>query len=289
MPGPVDPGHYAPAADLTPVDRMGEEAPGFSLSVQEGVATLTVDRPDKHNALSLEMWLALPGLVHGLETDPEVRVVVLTGAGGTAFSAGADIAEFAGLFATAEGVTRFNAAVRSANLALERCPKPTIAMVQGLCVGGGCGLALHCDLRFAGAGARFGITPAKLGFVYPFEDTRRLVDHVGPARAKDLLFSGRMIRAEEAMAIGLVDRVVEDAALADAVREYAATLCGLSQFSIQAAKRIIQAVQDGATAVTDAGAATFLEEAARNVDFEEGRQAFLAKRRPTFTWRGWAR
>jgi enoyl-CoA hydratase/carnithine racemase len=268
---------------------MDEQVPGFSLAVNEGVATLTVDRPDKHNALSLEMWLALPGLMHRVGMDPEVQVVVLTGAGGSAFSAGADIAEFAELFATPEGTARFNAAVRSGNLALERCPKPTIAMVHGLCVGGGCGLALHCDLRFAGAGARFGITPAKLGFVYPFEDTRRLVDHVGPARAKDLLFSGRLIRADEALAIGLVDRVVEDATLAEVVRDYAATLCGLSQFSIQAAKRIIQAIQDGATAITDAGAATFLEEAARNVDFVEGREAFVAKRRPSFTWRGWGR
>ncbi|MDZ5648929.1 enoyl-CoA hydratase-related protein [Nitrospirillum sp. BR 11828] len=268
---------------------MDEGVAGFSLAVNEGVATLTVNRPGKHNALTLDMWLALPELMATVGTDPDVRVVVLTGAGTEAFSAGADIAEFGHVFSTPAGTARFNAAVRSGNVAVERCPKPTIAMIHGLCVGGGCGLALHCDLRFAGAGARFGITPAKLGFVYPFEDTRRLVDHVGPARAKDLLFSGRLIRAEEALAIGLVDRVVENAALADAVNEYAATLCGLSQFSIQAAKRIIQAIQDGATAVTDSGAATFLEEAARNVDFEEGRRAFLAKRRPIFTWRGWGR
>ncbi|MBB6251689.1 enoyl-CoA hydratase-related protein [Nitrospirillum iridis] len=265
---------------------MDEQVPGFGLAVSDGVATVTVDRPDKHNALSLEMWLALPGLMARVAGDTAVQVVVLTGAGGQAFSAGADIAEFARLFATPEGTARFNAAVRAGNLAVERCPKPTIAQVSGLCVGGGCGLALHCDLRFAGAGARFGVTPAKLGFVYPFEDTRRLVDHVGPARAKDLLFSGRLIGAAEALAIGLVDRVVEDEGLAAAVRDYAANLSGLSQFSIQAAKRIIQAIQDGESAVTDAGVATFLEQAASNVDFQEGRDAFLAKRRPKFSWRG---
>ncbi|MDE1145662.1 MAG: enoyl-CoA hydratase-related protein [Azospirillaceae bacterium] len=266
---------------------MDEQVAGYCVAVENGIATLTVDRPDKHNALTLDMWLALPGLMGRLGQAPDVRVVVLTGAGGRAFSAGADIAEFGQVFATPEGTARFNAAVRSGNLAVERCPKPTLAMVRGLCVGGGCGLALHCDLRFAGDGARFGITPAKLGFVYPFEDTRRLIDHVGPARAKDLLFSARLIDAREALAIGLVDRVLEDAALEDAVREYASTLCGLSQFSLQAAKHIVQAVQDGATPITDAGAATFLEEAALNEDFQEGRDAFLEKRSPNFTWRGW--
>ncbi|WP_044563850.1 enoyl-CoA hydratase-related protein [Azospirillum sp. B4] len=268
---------------------MDEQVPGFGLAVNGGVATLTVDRPDKHNALSLEMWLALPHLMARVGTDPSVQAVVVTGAGGQAFSAGADISEFAQVFATPEGTVRFNAAVRAGNLAVERCPKPTIAMVHGLCVGGGCGLALHCDLRFAGTGARFGITPAKLGFVYPFEDTRRLVHHIGPARAKDLLFSGRLIEAREALAIGLVDRVVEDGDLEATVRDYVTTLTGLSQFSIQAAKRIIQAIQDGGSANTDAGAAVFLEEAAGNADFQEGRDAFLAKRRPKFTWRGWGR
>ncbi|MEE3622957.1 enoyl-CoA hydratase-related protein [Nitrospirillum sp. BR 11752] len=274
---------------------MHERVAGFDLAVNGGVATLTVNRPGKHNALTLDMWLALPELMATVGTDPEVRVVVVTGAGSEAFSAGADIAEFAQVFSTPEGTARFNAAVRSGNRAVERCPKPTIAMIHGLCVGGGCGLALHCDLRFAGSGSRFGITPAKLGFVYPFEDTRRLVDHIGPARAKDLLFSGRLIGAAEALAIGLVDWVVGDTELGAAVKDYAATLCGLSQFSIQAAKCIVQSIQDGAQDGPQDGAAggpgggaeTFLAHAARNADFVEGRDAFLAKRRPNFTWQGW--
>lgn len=249
------------------------------------VALAILDRPQKHNALSLAMWEALPGVVADLAGDPGVLAIILTGRGDAAFSAGADIAEFAEIFADEAGAARFNAAVLAANQALVACAKPVIAMVRGLCVGGGCGLALHCDLRFAAESARFAITPARLGFVYPFSDTGRLVAQIGPSRAKDMLFSARFVAAEEALRIGLVDRVVPDAELSAATLAYVRGMAGLSQYTVRASKRIIDSIGAGLDQDEPVSAA-YLAGAATGADFIEGRTAFLAGRRPRFGWRG---
>ncbi len=203
------------------------------VAVDGAVATLLIDNPGKRNAMTAAMWTAVPKLLEGLAADPAVKVVIVAGAGGT-FCAGADIGDAAALAADGEDSVAVHA-----ERALAAFPKPTIAQIDGFCVGGGCQLAVACDLRFAAEDSRFGITPAKLGIVYPASTTRRLVGLVGPARAKLLLFTGELLDARAAERIGLVDALVAPATLAAAVRDTAATIAGRSQRSVRAAKAII--------------------------------------------------
>ncbi|MFC4996868.1 enoyl-CoA hydratase-related protein [Dactylosporangium cerinum] len=197
------------------------------------VATLLIDNPGKRNALTAAMWRAIPHLLADLAADPVVKVVVVAGAGGT-FCAGADLDDAAAIAADGEDGVAVHA-----ERALAAFPKPTIARIDGFCVGGGCQLAVACDLRFAGDDSRFGITPAKLGIVYPRSTTRRLVALVGPSRAKLLLFTGELLDARTAERIGLVDTVVATDSLAATVRDTAAVIAGRSQLSVRAAKAII--------------------------------------------------
>jgi len=245
------------------------------------VATLELNQPEKHNAVSSAMWRALPEAVAAIEADAAIRVVLVRGAGGRAFSAGADISEFADVYSDAGRTEAYNAAVRAGQAALRHLQRPVIAVIDGVCVGGGCGIALACDLRFASSSARFAITPARLGLAYSYADTAQLVEKVGPARAKDILFSGRMLPAEEALAIGLIDRVIAAEELEGTVRNYAADLALLSQTSIRAAKAIVNMlVDDGAE--TPAEAARIADASFAGPDFEEGFRAFLEKRKPRF-------
>jgi enoyl-CoA hydratase/carnithine racemase len=247
------------------------------------VARLILNRPDRHNAISLAMWQSLPGLIQEIEADTVIQAVIVSGAGGRAFSSGADIAEFDRVYDTPDSSRAYNDAVRAGFQAVERLSKPTVAMVQGICVGGGCGLALSCDLRFAAEGARFGITPARLGLVYSFADTKRLVDTVGPARARDMLFSGRLVPAEEALRIGLIDRLLPPDRLEAETLAYVSDLCRLSQYTIRATKRIIQDMVDGADTET-AEARRLFDASFAGVDFREGVSAFLGKRPADFRW-----
>jgi enoyl-CoA hydratase/carnithine racemase len=203
------------------------------VDIDGAVATLLIDNPGKRNALTAAMWLAVPDLLSRLAADPTVKVLVVAGAGGT-FCAGADLADASAIAADGEDSVAVHA-----EKALAAFPKPSIARIDGFCVGGGCQLAVACDLRFAAADSRFGITPAKLGIVYPRSTTRRLVALVGPARAKLLLFTGDLIDAHSAERIGLVDTVVAPDDLAATVRATAATIAGRSQHSVRSAKAVI--------------------------------------------------
>lgn len=254
------------------------------LEVAEGVATVVLDRPAARNALTAAMWAALPAVAARL-AEGDVRVVLLRGAGERAFSGGADIAEFPEVYATAAAARAYNDAVRAGQDAVARLEKPVIAVVWGACVGGGCGLALACDLRFAAEGARFGIPPARLGAAYSFGDTRQLVDLVGPARARDILFSGRLLGAEEALRIGLCDRVIPEAGLWAAAEAYARELAGLSAVSLATSKRMIRSILDGAVAEGPEHRA-WLDAAFAGPDFAEGYAAFLEKRAPRFGGEG---
>lgn len=250
--------------------------------VREGrLARLRLQRRARHNAISAAMWRALPALCREIDADPEVAAVIVEGEGGQAFSAGADIAEFGTVFADAGSTAAYNAAVRAGLAAVEGLDRPSIALVRGLCVGGGCGLALACDLRFAGATARLGITPARLGLAYGFDDTRRLVATVGPSRAKDMLFSGRLLDAAEALAIGLVDRVLPDGEVEAAALDYANGLAERAPLSLRAAKRMVEAVMAGADSDTRETAALY-DAAYRSADFREGQAAFAERRPPRF-------
>jgi enoyl-CoA hydratase/carnithine racemase len=243
------------------------------------VATLTINRPDRLNALTFAMFSRLPALLAEAGAMDGVRVLVLRGAGRKSFSAGADISEFETARTTPRQAAAYDDAVLAAEEALATFPAPTIAAIHGHCYGGGCALALACDLRFASSGARFAITPAKLGIVYPLRSTKRLVDAVGPSRAKFILMSGIDVDAARAAAIGLVDEVDDD--VDAAVRDFAAILAARSGVTQRAVKLAVARILDGATADDDVHAA--LREAALAApDYAEGVRAFLERRPPKF-------
>jgi enoyl-CoA hydratase/carnithine racemase len=254
------------------------------LETRGAVAELVLNRPDKRNALSAAMWRAIPRLVGEADADPEVKVLILRGASAEAFSAGADIAEFEQVHASAATARDYHALVGAAYDALALLAKPTIAMVRGVCFGGGCALALCCDLRYADPSASFCIPPARLGLTYSLGETKRLVDLVGPSKAKEMLMGARVIPAAEALQIGLVTRLFAEAELERETFAFAEQLCGLSQFTIRAVKQVIAEIQDGAIAETELSK-HLLERQFEGPDYLEGRRAFLEKRTPRFTWR----
>lgn len=251
----------------------------LKLSRIGAIATLELNQPRRRNALSRAMWQSLPLVTEAISADELCRVLIVRGAGG-AFSAGADISEFAQVYADANSMRIYNEAIETGLSALRELARPTIALIEGVCVGGGCGLALACDLRFASTEARFGITPAKLGLAYSFADTARLVEKVGPARAKDMLFSGRILDAPEALAIGVVDRVAAPDQIEAIVLGYADQLAGLSQASIRTAKAVINSLADGNRDGTKFDA--MISACFSGPDFQEGYSAFLEKRTPRF-------
>jgi enoyl-CoA hydratase/carnithine racemase len=243
------------------------------------VGRLLIDRASKRNSFDQAMWEGLPVLLGEAMGDPAVQVLILQAAEPGAFSAGADIGEF-GAHADDQAWRDANqAAIRRAQHELARADKPTIALVDGACVGGGCGLAIACDLRVAGPGARFGITPARLGLVYSLHDTKLLVDLVGPAQAKRILFTGDLIDAAEAARIGLVDIIADDPAAA--AHELAQAIAAASPHSVRASKRMIRRILDG-QAEDDADTIAQFNAAYDGEDYREGVAAFLAKRAPQF-------
>ncbi|MEU7868087.1 enoyl-CoA hydratase-related protein [Dactylosporangium sp. NPDC049140] len=227
------------------------------------LATLVITNPAKRNAMTAAMWAALPGILDTLAGDASVRVLVLAGAGGT-FCAGADITEAAAIARAGD-----ESLAVAAERALADFPRPTIARIDGFCVGGGCQLAVACDLRVAGESARFGVPPAKLGIVYPPATTRRLAALVGPSRAKLLLYTAELFDAAAAERWGLADLVVPDGNLAATVDDLAATIAARSQLTLRAAKAVL-----GDRPVPEQSEA----------EMAEGIAAFGARRAPQFRW-----
>jgi enoyl-CoA hydratase/carnithine racemase len=250
---------------------MPSPEPGLRTECAGGVATVTLDHPAKRNAMTPAMWRRLPQVLDALAGDPGVRVLILTGAAET-FCAGADISTLRG---TAEDAQELAVAAEEAVAAF---PKPALALVRGHCVGGGCQLAAACDLRFAAEDALFGVTPARLGIVYPASSTERLTRLVGPATAKYLLFSAELIDAGRALRCGLADEVHPAGRLEDRVREFAGLLASRSGLTQAAAK-------DFTGGRTDASrVAHWRREAAAAGEAEEGVAAFLERRAPRFSW-----
>ncbi|MBZ0140113.1 MAG: enoyl-CoA hydratase/isomerase family protein [Pseudorhodoplanes sp.] len=243
------------------------------------------NNPARYNAVSMEMWDATRTILDGYEKDGDVRVVVLTGAGGKAFVSGADISKFGAERATPEAVEIYNKMTDMAYAGIHDFPKPTIAMIDGYCIGGGLGLAASCDMRICSDKSRFAVAAAKLGLGYDYAGLRRLIDIVGPSFAKEIFFTARQFDAEEARAMGLVNRVVAAAGLADYVKSYANSIADNAPLTLGSVKLIVGEILKDEGARDLAKAAASVKRCFDSADYVEGRTAFMEKRKPVFTGR----
>jgi len=261
---------------MTTTDKM--------ISRKDGkIGYLIFNNPQRHNAVSLDMWEAAAGYLETFKNDRDIRVVVVTGAGGKAFVSGADISKFEEERSSQAAIDRYNEAVDQASDAFYNFPKPTIAMIRGYCIGGGVGLALCCDMRICNDGAKFGVPAAKLGLGYRYDGLKKLVDLVGPSYAKEIFFTARQFTAAEAQLMGLVNRVVPDGELEDYVRNYAETIAANAPLTVDSVKFIVaQALLDESK--RDLKRCDELVQACfASSDYTEGRKAFMEKRKPVFT------
>jgi enoyl-CoA hydratase/carnithine racemase len=253
--------------------------------VSDGVGVVTFNNPAKRNAMSLDMWEGLGHALVELRDDPDVRVVIMVGAGDKAFVSGADISQFEKTRHNAEASEEYSKKSAAQRALLADYPKPTIACIRGFCLGGGMQVAMLADIRIASDTSQFGIPAAKLGIAYGYDGLKHLVSLIGPSWARLLMYTGMRIDSAEAVRIGLVDRVVPDAELWNATLEIARTISGNAPLAIQAAKiTIAQVLKDESQrdmdAIRNIGTACMDSE-----DFREGRQAFMEKRKPRFRGR----
>ncbi len=245
------------------------------------IATMVLNRSDKRNAMNEAMWRSIAEHADTVASDRSIKVMILRGVDQTAFSAGADISEFQRVHATPETANDYREVVDAAYRAVAGLAKPTIAMIQGVCFGGGCALSLCCDLRYADHTSSFCIPPAKLGLVYSLRETKRLADLVGPSKAKEMLMGAYVVEAEEAQRIGLATRLFEATDLENETYGFARRLTDLSQETIVAVKTMLDEIAKGATDDT-AISQRLVKRQFESDDYIEGRNAFMEKRKPNF-------
>jgi enoyl-CoA hydratase len=250
---------------------------------EAGVGIVTFNNPERHNAVSLEMWEATTGALAKFAADDEVRVVVLTGAGGKAFVSGADISKFASERASIEATRAYDVKTAAAFNSIYDFPKPTIAMIRGYCIGGGVGLASCCDLRICSDNSTFAVPAAKLGLGYAYAGLKRLVDIVGQSFAKEIFYTARQFNAQEAYGMGLVNRVVPAAELEACVKSITDMICANAPLTIKAVKFTVGEILKDESKRDVARVEQMVEGCFASRDYTEGRTAFMEKRKPVFT------
>ncbi len=250
-------------------------------------ATLHIrfNNPARHNALSVDMWGAVPALLKLAEADEAIRLVVFSGAGEKAFVSGADISQFDDLRAQREAVTRYEALAEDALMSIYDCRKPTLACIRGYCIGGGVNVAISCDMRIASSDASFSIPAAKLGLGYRYSAMKNLVDLIGPGAAKDLFFTGRRIDSAEAKSLGLISRVCPTEGLPALLAEYTAALAANAPLTVLAGKRITAEILKPSPELDSALCQQLILDCFNSQDYAEGRKAFMEKRPPVFSGR----
>ncbi len=246
------------------------------------IGWMIFNQPEKRNAVSMEMWAAVPEIIENFDNDPEVRVIVLAGAGDKAFVAGADISEFGKNRASPEATAKYDKIGAAAQGAIVRAIKPTIAMIKGFCVGGGLAITLNCDLRIAADDSQFAVPAAKLGLGYRSNGIKQLMNIVGPAFAKEIFFTARLFDVEEARTMGLVNRVVPRAELEDYVANYAAMIGANAPLTVRAAKMSADEMMKDPDKRDLEACDAAVTACFASADYKEGRTAFMEKRKPVF-------
>jgi len=249
---------------------------------QGPIGWLTFNNPARRNAVSIDMWEAIPKALDRFEQDPEVRVIVLKGEGDKAFVSGADVSQYEKQRSSAEGIQHYEEIAGRVAERLQGCDKVIIAMIRGYCLGAGVNIALCCDLRIAAEDAKLGIPAAKLGLGYRAASLKNLIDTVGPAYAREVLITGRQFSAEEAKTMGLVHRVAPVAELETLVLEYCAMISGNAPLTIRASKRIVRELLKSSATFDVEACAALVKQCFDSQDYIEGRRAFMEKRKPVF-------
>jgi enoyl-CoA hydratase/carnithine racemase len=249
---------------------------------QGPVGWLTFNNPARRNAISIDMWEAMPKVMDRFEQDPEIRVIVISGAGDKAFVSGADVSQYEKQRSTADAVQYYEGIAEGAQLRFQNSDKVLIAMIRGYCLGAGVNISLCCDLRLAADDARLGIPAAKLGLGYRASSLKNLVDTIGPANAREVLLTGRQFSADEAKAMGFVHRVAPVAGLEALVLEHCAMISENAPLTMRTSKRIVRELTKSSPAFDAQACAALVKQCFDSQDYVEGRRAFMEKRKPVF-------
>jgi enoyl-CoA hydratase/carnithine racemase len=241
------------------------------------------NNPARHNALSVDMWEAVPALLHQAQSDDRVRLVVFSGAGEKSFVSGADISQFEDMRAAQEAVTRYEHMAENALMSILDFSKPTLSCIRGYCIGGGVNVAISCDIRIASSDSVFSIPAARLGLGYRYSAMKNLVDLIGPGAAKDLFFTARKIDASEARSMGLISRVCAPEQLPALLAEYTSAMEVNAPLTIRAAKAITAEILKPSPDLDRALCQQLIRGCFDSADYAEGRKAFMEKRKPVFT------
>lgn len=252
---------------------------------QGAIGWITFNNPARRNAISVDMWIAMPKVLDRFESDPQIRVIVLSGAGDKAFVSGADISQFENQRSSEQGVQYYEEISESAQLRFQNSDKPVIAMIRGYCLGAGVNIALASDLRLVADDARFGIPAAKMGLGYRVSSTKNLVDTLGAANAREMLLTARQFTAGEARAMGLAHSVVPAAELEALVMATCATIAANAPLTMRTAKRVIRELLKSPAEFDAPGCTALVKQCFESQDYTEGRRAFMEKRKPVFQGR----